>query len=377
MSDLHEASDTARRLTLTAMGIIDTLDVAQRSVAVIPDFDDPRRVSWDIIPRPDKTGVQLNELDRHQRVLVWDLIRQALPLRTFTKVLSIPQLEHVLRDYEREALGPALQSWRNDGSYFLTFFGRPAFEDTWTMRLLGHHVCINITIVDERWVCATPIALGQQPFYYDGVLNPLADDEGFGFDLLDSLTEDQLAAAVIHDTAPADFVTRQTALVGAYEYPDHYDLGMPGYSITDADRVALKFTRDAPSGIGGGDLTATQQELLWKIVDCFLARMPEESFERHRQDARDRGVDTVFFAWAGERVRGKQHYFRVQTDRYLIEAVNSVTGANHLHSVIRDLDEDFAQGILAARAGTDRDWGRGHLTSRTASSADSDPGLEA
>lgn len=377
MSDLHEARETARQLVITAMGIIDTLTPAQRELAVIPDFDDPRRVSWDIIPRPDKTGVHLNQLDRHQRVLVWDLIRQALPLRTFTKVLSIPQLEHVLRDYEKEPLGPALQTWRTDGSYFLTIFGRPAFEDTWTLRFLGHHVCINITVIDQRWVCASPIALGQQPFYYDGVLNPLADDEGFAFDLLESLSPEQLATAVIHDTAPADFVTRQTPKIGAYEYPDHYDLGMPGYYITDEDRVALKFTRDAPSGIGGADLDAAQQEMLWKIVDCYLQRMPEEAYELHRADARKRGVDKVFFAWAGGKVRGEPHYFRVQTERYLIEGVNSVTGANHLHSVIRDFDQDFGLGILAEQAGSDRDWGRGHLTSRTVSSADHDPGLKA
>ncbi|MEU2014248.1 DUF3500 domain-containing protein, partial [Nocardia sp. NPDC019302] len=241
MSTMYEAPQTATKMLVTAMGLIDTFDPAQRASAVIEDFADPRRLDWDIIPRPDRTGIPLHRLDRHQKVLLWDLIRLAVPMSTFTKVLAIPQLEHVLRDYEYDFLGAALPMWRSADSYFLTFFGRPGFEDTWMMRFLGHHVCLNITIVEQRWISATPAALGQQPTEYDGVLHPLAADEGLGFELLAGLDEDQRARAVIHDVAPADFVTRQVPRIGAYEYPDHYDLGMPDYTITDTDRVALKF----------------------------------------------------------------------------------------------------------------------------------------
>ena len=242
------------------MGLIDTFDPQQRASAVIDDFDDPRRLNWDIIPKPDRTGIPLHHLDRHQKVLLWDLIRLTVPLRTFTKVLAIPQLEHVLRDYEHGFLGPALQSWRTSDSYFVTFFGRPGFEDTWMLRFLGHHVCLNLTVVDERWISATPVALGQQPTNYDGVLNPLADDEGLAFDLLARWTNNNSNSAVIHDVAPADFVTRQVPTVGAYEYPDHYDLGMPDYTISDADRVALKFTRARTVGNQRRETRPTQQQ---------------------------------------------------------------------------------------------------------------------
>ena len=376
MSALHEAPATATKLLVTAMGLIDTFDPEQRSQAIIDDFDDPRRLNWDIIPKPDRTGIPLHQLDRHQKVLVWDLIRLAVPLRTFTKVLAIPPLEHVLRDYEHDFLGPALQTWRSSDSYFLTFFGRPGFEDTWTMRFLGHHVCLNLTIVDERWIAATPVALGAQPTEYDGVLKPLADDEGLAFDLLASLDAEQRAQAVIHDVAPADFVTRQVPRVGAYEYPDHYDLGMPGYTITEGDRVALKFFRDNPSGISGAKLTDDQQHILLDLVDCYLDRLPPEAAERHRHGLRADGIEQIFFAWAGAQQRGVPHYFRVQTGRYLIEAVNAVGGGNHLHTVLRDFDNDFGFDILASQAGKDAIWGKGHLVSRSISSAEADPGLE-
>lgn len=372
----YDAPQTATKLVITAMGLIDTFDAAQSTAALIPDFEDPRRLDWDIIPRPDRTGVSLHRLDRHQKVLVWDLIRMAVPLRTFTKVLAIPQMEHVLRDYEQDFLGPALQSWRTSDSYFLTFFGRPGFEDTWSMRFLGHHVCLNITVIEQHWICATPCALGAQPTDYDGVLTPLADDEGLGFALLRSLDAQQQAQAIIHDVAPADFVTRQVAYVGQREYPDTYDLGMPDYTITDSDRKALKFEREAPSGVCAAALGHEQQQTLWDLLNCYLGRLPGETIPQWRQSVRDKGLDRVFFAWAGGLTRGVPHYFRVQTDDLLVEAVNAVGGANHLHTVLRDLNNDFGREILKADIGTAGAWGPEHLRTRNISSSELDPGLE-
>ena len=371
----YQAPDTATRLVTTAMGLLDTFDPAQRSAAVIDDLGDPRRLDWDIIPRPDRTGVALHALDRHQKVLVFDLLRSAVPLRMFTKVLAIAQLEHVLRDYEYGFLGPALQTWRSSDSYHLTFFGRPGFEDTWTMRYLGHHVCLNITVVEQRWISATPVALGQQPTQYDGVLNPLDDDEGLGFDLLARLDDAQRAVAVIHSVSPADFVTRQVPKIGAYEYPDHYDLGMPGYTITDQDRSALRFVRDSPSGICGDRLEAGAQSILWDLVECYLRRLPDETADQHIADLRAGGMGRIHFAWAGSATRSAPHYFRVHTERFLIEAVNAVGGANHLHTVLRDFDNDFAHDLLTAHSSVDSRWGSAHLGTRSVSSADLDPGL--
>ncbi len=372
MATAYEAPETATRMLVTTIGLLDTFTAAQRACAVIADFEDPRRLDWDIIPKPDRTGIALHELDRHQKVLVWDLIRQAVPMRMFTKVLAIPQLEHVLRDYEHGFLGPALQTWRASDSYFVTFFGRPGFEDTWMLRFLGHHVCLNLTIVDQRWISATPVALGQQPTRYEGVLQPLVDDEGLAFELLNTLTEDQRRSAIIHKTAPADFVTRQVPRIGAYEFPDHYDLGMPDYTITENDQRALKFTRDIPSGISGAQLDDHQQSVLWAILDCYLQRLPDETGSHHRFGQRQQGIDRAFFAWAGAPTPELPHYFRVHTNSFLVEAVNAVGGANHLHTVLRDFDNDFALGLLADHGGADSQWGTKHLTSRSISSADRD-----
>lgn len=363
----HEDAQTIQKLLVGVIGLMDTFSADQRGAALY-GFDDPRRLDWDIIPKPDRVGVSMHNLDRHQKVVVLELVRLAVSHEVFTKVLAIMQLEHVLRAREADFLGVAAPLWRTSDSYFLSIFGRPGFEDTWSLRFLGHHVCLNITIVNQRWISTTPSALGQQPMIGAGVLNPMADDEGLGFALLDSLDGDQRRLAVIHDVAPADFVTRQVPLIGALEYPDHYDLGMPQYQITTEDRKALALVRDRPSGISADRLAETQQALLTRLIDTYLARLPGRAAGEYRAQIAAAGPTETHFAWAGGLVRGEPHYFRVQTRSLLIEMVNAVDSGNHLHSVIRDFEHDFARDSLRDHAAYLAEHGT-HLATRTTSSA--------
>src|SRR4051794_7238640 len=219
-------------MLVTAMGLIETLTPIQRDHLVLP-LDDPRRMDWDIIPRPEGTGLSLHDFSRSQRILVWDLIAAALPERTFTQSTLVPQLEHVLRDYEADFLGRALGAWRDPLNYWTTIFGRPGFEDTWAFRFYGHHLGINLTVIKERWIIAGPSAMGQQPVEYDGVNKPLFDEESAAFSIVNSLDDGRRARAVIHPVAPADFTTRYVPRIGAVEYPDVIDLGMPQYRLSD------------------------------------------------------------------------------------------------------------------------------------------------
>lgn len=362
----HQDVETIQKLLVGVIGLLDTLSAQQRADAWL-EFDDPRRLDWDIIPKPDRTGVSLHELDRHQKVVVLELVRLVVSPDVFTKILAIMQLEHVLRAREAGFLGVAAPLWRTSDSYFLTIFGRPGFEDTWSLRFLGHHVCLNITIVNQRWISSTPSALGQQPVHEAGVLNPLADDEGLGFALLGSMDDDQRAATVIHAVAPADFVTRQVPRIGAVEYPDHYDLGMPQYQITVDDRRALMLDRANPSGISADRLDDDQRRTLDRLIDTYLARLPEAAAVEYRAQLDADGPSRIHFAWAGGQEPKTPHYFRVQTRSLLIEMVNAVDNGNHIHSVVRDFEHDFAHDSLEAHRAQLSEHGS-HLTSRTRSS---------
>jgi Protein of unknown function (DUF3500) len=358
--------ETIQKLLVATIGLLDTFNADQRSQALY-GFDDRRRLDWDIIPKPDRTGVPLHVLDRHQKVTVFDIVRLAISWRGFTKVLAITQLEHLLRELEHGFLGIAAPLWRTADSYFLSIFGRPGFEDSWTLRFLGHHVCLNITIVNQRWISVTPSALGQQPALDSGVLAPLAEDEGLGFELLRSLDATQLRQAVIHDVAPADFVTRQVPRIGSIEYPDHYDLGMPQYQIGAHDRSALALRRDEPSGIPASSLDAEQNELLNRLIDVFLHRCPDSIASAYRTEIAAGGAGSVHFAWAGGLEPATPHYFRVHTQHLLIELVNSVNGGDHIHSVLRDFRDDLGHDSLRAYAAEVAQHGY-HLASRTESS---------
>jgi hypothetical protein len=347
LTDLYEAPEVASKMLVTAMGLIETLTPIQRDHLVLP-LDDPRRMDWDIIPRPEGTGLSLHDFSRSQRILVWDLIAAALPERTFTQSTLVPQLEHVLRDYEADFLGRALGAWRDPLNYWTTIFGRPGFEDTWAFRFYGHHLGINLTVIKERWIIAGPSAMGQQPVEYDGVNKPLFDEESAAFSIVNSLDDGRRARAVIHPVAPADFTTRYVPRIGAVEYPDVIDLGMPQYRLSDKDRIATRLVRDEPAGLPGSELDAEQQAHLLTIVDRFLERHPKPIAAKLQQDVRDRGLENVHFAWAGDTRRGTPHYFRVHTERFLIELVNAVQNGNHIHSVLRDFDNDLGGELLKA-----------------------------
>lgn len=377
MDELYEAPEVAGKMLVAAMGLIETLTPIQRGHLVLP-LDDPRRQDWDIIPRPEKTGLSLRDLSRSQRILVWDLLAAALPMRTFTQSTQVPQLEHVLRDYEADFLGRAVGAWRDPDNYYTTIFGRPGFEDTFAVRFYGHHLGINLTVIKERWITAGPSAMGQQPVVYDGTNKPLADEEAAGFAIINALTDDKLACALIHPVSPADFATRYVPRIGAVEYPDAIDLGMPQYRLTDKDRHACRLVRGRPAGIPGSELDPAQQAHLLLIVDRFLERHPRPIAEKLQRDVRERGLDKVYFAWAGGTRPKTSHYFRVHTERFLIELVNSVSSGDHIHSVLRDFANDLGGDLLAAHHPHPVPAelpGVADGNTRKISSADLDPGL--
>ena len=101
-------------------------------------------------------------------------------------------------------------------------------------------------------------------------------------------------------------------------------LGMPPYQITTEDRKAVALVRDQPSGIPADRLVETQQALLTRLIDTYLARLPARAAGEYRAQLDVDGPTTTYFAWAGGQVRGQPHYFRVQTRLLLIEMVNAV-----------------------------------------------------
>ena len=68
--------------------------------------------------------------------------------------------------------------------------------------------------------------------------------------------------------------------------------------------------------------------------------------DRRRRAGRDP------FAWAGPEAPGHGHYYAVRGPSFLIEYDNTQNGANHIHAVWRDLDNDWGGDLLARHYAT-------------------------
>jgi hypothetical protein len=58
-------------------------------------------------------------------------------------------MENVLRELVVDRFGVIAGDLRHQDNYFLSFFGRPGFEDTWAWRFLGHHLSLSHTIIGQ------------------------------------------------------------------------------------------------------------------------------------------------------------------------------------------------------------------------------------
>ena len=60
----------------------------------------------------------------------------------------------------------------------------------------------------------------------------------------------------------------------------------------------------------------------------------------------EKGIEGLHFAWGGSLEKDKPHYYRIHGGDFVVEFDNRQNGANHIHSVWRDVENDFAQDVL-------------------------------
>jgi hypothetical protein len=101
-------------------------------------------------------------------------------------------------------------------------------------------------------------------------------------------------------------------------------------------------------GIKYSDLNQLQQALLLKIIKLYVNRYTHLFAESMFKDIQAAGFDNILFAWSGSTVNqlNKPNYYRIQGPTFIIEYDNTQNNANHVHSVIRDLKNDFGGDLL-------------------------------
>ena len=118
-----EAPSTIRAMLLATWTFLSSLSPSQRSMCDYP-MDHPGRSDWDFIPKPDRHGIPLTQLDSNQRQLAHQVLRTGLSLRGYTQALEIMAMENVLRELEWPELGLATREFRHSELYYLSFFGQ-------------------------------------------------------------------------------------------------------------------------------------------------------------------------------------------------------------------------------------------------------------
>jgi hypothetical protein len=149
-------------------------------------------------------------------------------------------------------------------------------------------------------------------------LRILAQEEDLGRDLLNALDANQKKTAVVDQTAYKEMLTsnnRKAALEGQ------------------------------PSGLSASKMNAKQAEMLNDLLGVYAANVPDQMAQDRMSKVKQAGKN-IYFAWAGVAERGGPHYYRIQSPSFLIEYDNTQNNNNHIHTVWRDLTNDFGADLL-------------------------------
>ena len=102
-----------------------------------------------------------------------------------------------------------------------------------------------------------------------------------------------------------------------------------------------------PKGLAARDMTEPQRDALIRLIGVYLDHL-SEGIVRQYSSLLDAGeAENLAFAWAGSAEREVPHYYRLQSDRLLIEYDCTQNQANHTHTVWRDPTGDFGSDLLA------------------------------
>ncbi len=149
-------------------------------------------------------------------------------------------------------------------------------------------------------------------------LRILVKEEDLARDLLATLNIEQKRNTIISASAPPDILTR----------------ALPKVELAGAE------------GLATASMTPKQREILTRLIHVYIDRLPHELAAIELKKLYEAGLDAVHFAWAGPQDRGMPHYYRLQGPFFLVEYDNTQNNANHIHTVWRNLKDDFGEDLL-------------------------------
>lgn len=303
-----------------AQGFWKSLTVGQRTQAGFA-FTDDERVNWYFVPH-ERKGLSLKQMTSEQRNLAWALLKTGLSDGGYDKAKQITDLENVLRVVENR---PPNDTYRDPEGYFVSLFGNIGSNDPWGWRFEGHHLSVQFTSLTGRVLALTPLFMGSNPGQVRADVPQkgreiMKEETQRAFELIHSLSTDQLKQATLAKKAFGNILTGNSR------------------------RASL----ERMDGLTYADMNASQKNQFLDLLKIYLNRyritLARQQFDRIEKA----GLDQLRFAWAGDTTPGNNvgYYYRIHGPMLLVEYDNTQNDANHVHTVVRDLTNDFGDDLL-------------------------------
>jgi hypothetical protein len=309
----------ADAMRTAAAGWLTALTDEQRRLATAP-FDVADARDWTYLPGP-RPGLPLSDMTDGQRGLAMELLSLGLSPAGSATARDVMALEAILRDLDRAAGG----NWevRHPRYFWFRVLGDPNGDQPWAWRVNGHHLAVHATVVGSQISC-TPQFFGANPARVPSGeragFRALAAEEDAGRALFGALDDHQQRQALTAELAPWDLLTRHDPVV---------DLAV------------------VPRGLSWGDMDGGQRAQLESLVHLYLGRITPAVGRRLWTEITEAGLANVSFAWAGPAELGEGHYYAVLGSQFVLEYDCTQDGANHVHTVWRDVAHDWATDLLA------------------------------
>ena len=350
-----------------AVALLETCSPPQREAMTWP-FDHEERETWFYTPT-DHGGLSLLEMSPTQHRLTHRLLATGLSHAGYVTANAIMALENMLDRIEGWSQSFGRERARDPLLYWIAVFGDPG-DDSWAWRFGGHHISLHFTIVDGEVIGNTPCFFGadpaSSPLLGPHLYRPLGGIEDLARDLVHTMSDEQRRLTVLSPAPPIDIVTANRTTVsegdlmlsipevwrGRLEasldnFMANADAGArAAVGLTDAHVQDLAFSR-RPKGLAASAMDGAQQDMLRSLLDLYVGRVADDLADGEAAKYAGDAIGDVHLLWAGGTEPGDPMYYRIQGPSLMVEYENAVRDANHVHTVWRDLTNDWGRDVLA------------------------------
>ena len=275
----------------------------------------PERRAWtNVPPRPDSGGLRLGDCSAAQVKAFCNLLATLLSEQGYAKMCSI-----MLADDQLLRGGQARPGFGTE-NFSVVLFGSPSATAPWAFQLDGHHVAVNLAIHGDK-LAMSPSFIGTQPEAFHIAAKkyrPLAHEIDVAFQLVNSLSDEQTAHAVV-DAKRGNLVTG------------------PGNDSKVPE----------PRGVSCGSFNDAQRKRLLVLVSQWVNDLPPKQAERRMKQVESE-LDTMHFAWKGSLETGSDVSYAIQGPSLIIEYACQDLGGdplNHIHTMYRDPTNEYGKQL--------------------------------